>query len=145
MVIITAKEYLNRVRTADLDIQVKSEELHRLQLKALQIGSQSQEERVQSTPEGRGFANTIDKIVDLQNIINNEISALVDLQNEAREKINRLSDTRYRAVLTEYYINHNTWEQVAELMKYDVRYIYKIHGRALQFFSRNMKEDSKRH
>lgn len=46
---MNAKEYLNRVRFADISINTKSDELYHLKLKSLQVSPQSQGERVQSS------------------------------------------------------------------------------------------------
>lgn len=81
----------------------------------------------------------------MQDKINEEIAGLVELKEQARTLIHRLTDERYKTVLTEYYLNHKTWEQVADCMNYDLRYVYKVHGRALQAFSEVLKEDIKRH
>lgn len=128
-----------------MSINTKSNELYHLKLKSLQVSPQSKGERVQSSSGGGDFTTIIDRIVDLQNKINQEIDELVKLKDNARTLIHKLTDRRYQTVLTEYYINHKTWEQVADIMDYDLRYVYKVHGRALQVFSEIMKEDIKRH
>lgn len=145
MITLNAKEYLNRVRFADISINTRSDELYHLKLKSLQVSPQSQGERVQSSGSGGDFTKIIDKIVLLQDKINEEIDLLVELKEQARTLIHMLTDERYKTVLTEYYLNHKTWEQVADCMNYDLRYVYKVHGRALQAFSEILKEDIKRH
>ena len=129
----SAKEYLNSVRLADRRIKIKIEELHQLQLNVDQIIPQTTGERVQSSNKG-SFTKTVDKIVDLQNKINSEIDSLLELKSEVRNKINQLSDERFIVVLTDYYINCKTWEQVAKDNYFNSRYVYKLHGQALQDF-----------
>lgn len=118
---MNAKEYLNRVRFADISINTKSDELYHLKLKSLQVSPQSQGERVQSSGSGGDFTKIIDRIVLLQAKINEEIDQLVELKEQARTLIHMLTDERYKTVLTEYYLNHKTWEQVADCMNYDLR------------------------
>ena len=129
----SAKEYLNSVRLADRRIKIKIEELHQLQLNVDQIIPQTTGERVQSSNKGT-FTKTVDKIVDLQNKINSEIDSLLELKSEVRNKINQLSDERFIVVLTDYYINCKTWEQVAKDNNYTDRHVYRLHGLALQNF-----------
>lgn len=129
----SAKEYLNSVRLADRRIKIKIEELHQLQLNVDQIIPQTTGERVQSSNKGN-FTKTVDKIVDLQNKINSEIDSLLELKSEVRNKINQLSDERFIVVLTDYYINCKTWEQVAKDNNYTDRHVYRLHGLALQNF-----------
>lgn len=130
---MTAKEYLSRARSADKRINAKNRELHGLRQNIAQLGAQSKSERVQRSSSGDSM-KIVDKIIDLQNEINREIDNLVDLKKEIREKINQLTDERYITVLTDYYINCKTWEQVAISSNFDLRYVYKLHGRALQSF-----------
>lgn len=136
MITLNAKEYLNRVRFADISINTKNDELYHLKLKSLQVSPQSQGEKVQSSGSGGDFTKIIDKIILLQDKINEEIDLLVELKEQARTLIHRLTDERYKAVLTEYYLNHKTWEQVADCMNYDLRWVYRIHGKALKEFSK---------
>lgn len=133
---MNAKEYLNRVRFADISINTENDELYHLKLKSLQVSPQSQGERVQSSGSGGDFTKIIDKIVLLQDKINEEIDRLVELKEQARTLIHMLTDERYKTVLTEYYLNHKTWEQVADCMNYDLRWVYRIHGRALKEFNK---------
>lgn len=136
MIALNAKEYLNRVRFADISINTKNDELYHLKLKSLQVSPQSQGERVQSSGSGGDFTKIIDKIFLLQDKINEEVDQLVELKEQARTLIHMLTDERYKTVLTEYYLNHKTWEQVADCMNYDLRWVYRIHGKALKEFSK---------
>ena len=137
---ISAKEYLKSIRTLDMAIKVKEEELYRLKLNIASLSPQTTGERVMNSSTS-DMMSTIDKIVDMQAVINAEIDRLVDLKEEARTKINQLKDTRYVSLLTDYYINCKTWEQVAEDMEYDWRWVYRLHGRALQSFSKIFEID----
>lgn len=132
---MTAKEYLNSVRLADRRINIKNEELYHLQLNIAQTSPQTTSERVQSS-SANDFMKIVDKIVDLQNEINAEIDKLVDLKTDARNKINQLDDERFVIVLTDYYINCKTWEQVAEDNNYGIRHVFKLHGWALKEFEK---------
>ena len=136
----SAKEYLKSIRTLDMAIKVKEEELYRLKLNIASLSPQTTSERVMNSSTS-DMMSTVDKIVDMQSVINAEIDRLVDLKEEARTKINQLKDTRYVSLLTDYYINCKTWEQVADDMGYDLRWVYRLHGRALQSFSKIFEID----
>lgn len=79
----------------------------------------------------------VDRIADLQAEINREIDNLVRLKTEIRSKINALDDYRYIAILTEYYINCQRWEDIAESMEMSVRHTLRLHGEALQAFRKS--------
>ena len=137
---VSAKEYLKSIRTLDMAIKVKEEELYRLKLNIASLSPQTTGERVMNSSTS-DMMSTVDKIVDMQAVINAEIDRLVNLKEEARSKINQLKDTRYVSLLTDYYINCKTWEQVADDMGYDLRWVYRLHGRALQSFSKIFEID----
>lgn len=137
---ISAKEYLKSIRTLDMAIKVKEEELYRLKLNIASLSPQTTGERVINSSTS-DMMSTVDKIVDMQAVINAEIDRLVNLKEEARTKINQLKDTRYISLLSDYYINCKTWEQVADDMGYDLRWVYRLHGRALQSFSKIYETD----
>lgn len=67
--------------------------------------------------------------------ISAQINADIDRYADDREKINAaieaLEDERQRNVMRLYYLNGLTWEQVAEKMGYEQRWIFELHGRGL--------------
>lgn len=138
---MTAKEYLKQAKTLDMEINAKVEELHQLKLKAACVQGVAITERVSSS-RGNSSNKAIDRIVDLQNEINAEIDKLVSLKLEIRSKINHLKNPLHRVILIDYYINNKSWEKIAEDNNYSRRYIFKLHGYALNDFR---KEDTKRH
>lgn len=129
---MTAKEYLYSVRTSYDLIDTKKHEILKLKSDSEQVSIR------QSEPVKTSVVNDpmriVDKIADLESEINREIYNLVQLKSEIRCKINALDDYRYIRVLTEYYINHNSWESVAELTGNSVRHTLRLHGEALQAF-----------
>lgn len=132
-----AKDYLNSVRMLNTAIKVKESELYQLKLNIASLSPQTTVERVKSSSSG-DIMKTVDKIVDMQAEINAEIDRLVDLKKEVRLKVNQLTDSRYVDILIDYYINCKTWEEVANDLKYNLRWVYRLHDRALQSFSKLM-------
>lgn len=132
-----AKDYLNSVRMLNTAIKVKESELYQLKLNIASLSPQTTGERVKSSSSG-DIMKTVDKIVDMQAEINAEIDRLVDLKKEVRLKVNQLTDSRYVDILIDYYINCKTWEEVANDLKYNLRWVYRLHDRALQSFSKLM-------
>ena len=69
---LNAKEYLNQIRDLDTLIDVKCKTRAQLEIKAQQVSSPELKERVLSSGTS-GFAQTVDKIVDLDNEISQQI------------------------------------------------------------------------
>lgn len=137
---MTAKEYLNRIRFISAGLRVKEQELQQLEsdLYAIQSVDTSRDRIDGGIPVS--MADKVARIRDMQIVINKEWDQLLDMRKEARDQIMQLEDGRFRAVLTERYLNNKRWEQIAVDMNYTYRNIIKIHGKALQQFEIQFKE-----
>ncbi|MBQ5561833.1 MAG: sigma-70 family RNA polymerase sigma factor, partial [Clostridia bacterium] len=76
----------------------------------------------------------VDKIIELNNLINAEIDKLVDLKAEAHQKIEKVCNEKFISLLTDIYINGYTFEQIAERMNITDKTVCRWHGQALQLF-----------
>lgn len=124
------KTYLRKARELDTLVHTKLSEIDRLRELAECLSSPKLGERVTSS-NGNTSMQTVDKIVDLQAEIDKEIAVLVGLIAEIHSAIKELKSGKEQTVLTEYYINGCEWEEIAEMMGYEKRQIYRIHGNAL--------------
>ena len=77
-----------------------------------------------------------DRLVELESLVNEKIDEQIQIKTEILEAISQIRDRRQRIVLTEYYLNMKTWEQVAVEINYSWRQVMNIHGRALQEMQR---------
>lgn len=132
---MTAKEYLQQARSLDMLINAKQDELYALRLTATSVSSPVLGDKVKSGSTNSAM-RIVDKIIALQETINEEIDRLVDLKAEMREKIARVYNPQLIAVLTDKYINAFTLEQIAERMDKSYETIRGWHGEALQIFRR---------
>jgi hypothetical protein len=85
------------------------------------------------------------KMIDLESEINADIDSLVDLKREFVFIIKKINNPEYQTLLELRYLCFKTWEQIAVVMGYDLRYLHKLHGKALENCEINFKEDTKRH
>lgn len=137
---MTAKEYLNRIRFISVGLRVKEQELQQLEsdLYAIQSVDTSRDRIDGGIPVS--MADKVARIRDMQIVINKEWDQLLDLRKEARERIMQMEDGRFRAVLTERYLNNKRWEQIAVDMNYTYRSVIRIHGEALKQFAVQFKD-----
>ena len=135
---MTAKEYLMRVRNLDKLINSKCREIDSLQKQIISLQSVQVCERVITSQTGDSMQRTIERIIDMQSEINSEIDRLIDLKAEVSNKINQLTDNRYITVLTDYFINCMTFEDIANEEKYSRRQITRLFGNALQSFQKDV-------
>ena len=78
------------------------------------------------------MADTINKIIDLQCEINKDINKLVDLKEEISQVIAGVEQTDLRMILEKRYLCFHSWEKIASEMFYDLRWLHRLHGRALE-------------
>ena len=130
---MTAKEYLRSIKYLDSAINAKQAELDRLKRDMCSIkGVTYDGDKVQG-----GITDSmkiVDKIIELNNVINAEIDRLVDLKAEAHNKIEKVCNRKFISLLTDIYINGYTLEQVAEKADKTYMTICRWHGQALNIF-----------
>ena len=128
---MTKKEWLSRGRKLNYEIN----QLLIAKQEALELACggavDTSEERVQTSKENRTERKFI-VYAEYDSIINKRIDELIECKNEIIRAINSVENPTYRALLIAYYINCKTWEQVADDLNYDLRWVYRLHGRALQ-------------
>ena len=126
---MTAKEFLRQARYIDRRIDAAIERRERMRAR-LETGRRS---TLTGMPRGGAhpWTDLADRMIDLDRRLDEQIRRMVRLKLAAVDAIAAVEDARMREVLELYYLDGFTWEQVAERMKYDVRWIYRLHGKAL--------------
>lgn len=130
---MTAKEYLSQAYRLDQRINSNIEEISRLREMVCSISSPSWEEKVQTSRHtDTPFVRCLEKIMDLEKVVNGEIDTLVDLKQQIRTTIESVPNTDEQLVLRYRYIHNCTWEQIGNELNADARTIRRWHGDALQ-------------
>lgn len=135
-----AKIYLSEIRKLDRKITNRQIELDALESLVTQITPMIKEINVQSNSSQDRLGETMVKIIDLKNEINNKIDAYVDKKLEAIRLINQLEDDISINVLIQRYINYKSWNEIAESLNYTRQGIIKKHGKALLDFEKCIHE-----
>lgn len=137
---MTAVEYLSQAYHLDIRINSKIDQvasLNDLAHKATAIisGMPHSPNRGKST-----MADTIDKIIDLQEEINRDVDRLVDLKAEIVSVIKAVENTEYQALLEKRYLFFMTWESISSEMNYGLRWTHIMHNRALDAVNAVLKK-----
>ena len=128
---MTAKEYLNQLIAMDNAINRKQQRLATLRDVAMNTTPNYADEAVQRTREKNPLENIMSKIVDLDREIDEDIDALVDFKAEVWEKLDKIADERYKRILWLRYADRKTWRYIASELNFTIRYIHKMHLKAL--------------
>lgn len=127
---MTAKEYMKqheRVVEKIRQIEVQIFDIEQtLGIKGINYDSQ---------PHGSGISqvteSTATKLIELREVQRDLVDKLWAKRIEIERVIFMIKDATYAELLQRRYIRLQKWDSIATDMKFDSRYIYKLHGKAL--------------
>ncbi len=128
---MTAKEYLSQAFYLDLEINTKMEIMESMHALATKATSTYSKIPPSGTRNVHRFEETLAKIIDMDREINESIDRLVNLRQEITRVISGVENNEYRNLLEMRYLRFMSWEKIAVTLGYDLRYLYKVHRKAL--------------
>jgi hypothetical protein len=128
---MTTKTYLSQARYLDMRIKSKLQQVDSLNELATTCTSVLTGMPRNPSNSTSRMADAICKIVDLQNEINRDIDTLVDLKKEIMGVVKAVANPEHQTLLEKRYLCFLSWEKIAVDMGYDLRYVHKLHNRAL--------------
>ncbi len=128
---ITAKEYLNQVRTLETKMKILKEEIDTLRELVVSTGAVQQEERVMSSGAQDRMAETICKINEKEEEWNELMREFALTRAEVIISIQKLNNSDYEQILYKRYCQSKKWEEIALELNYSYQWVCKLHGRAL--------------
>ena len=130
---MTAHEYLSQAYLLEQQVQSKLSQIESLRALATCITPRpTDQEPVSHSRNVSAMADTVLKIMEMNQELDDQIDALVDKKLEISRTIAQVRDVLYRLVLEKRYLTFNTWEEIAVDLHYSVRSVQRIHGRALE-------------
>ena len=135
---MTAKQYLNRVRRIDKEIEALLRLVQRTRESLETVTQNYDSDGAQSTKNPHKY----DRLVELESLVDEKIDQQISLKAEILNTIMQLEDRRQRLVLMEYYVEMKTWEQVAVDLGYAWRHVMRLHGMALKSMQGVLDESS---
>lgn len=128
---MTEKEFLTLAYRLDQRIHSKQEQITALNDLATSCTASMTGMPHGVNSGGSRMADAVSRIVDLQNEIVADMEALVALKSEIISSINAVPNIEYRLILEKRYINGQPWPEIADDLGYKMRYLYKLHDRAV--------------
>ena len=136
---MTAKEWLNRARTIDDEIDALNE-TRELMIAQLTKSTQTLTgDVVQSSKDPHKF----DDLGDLAFQIDQAVKACHRVKTETLAVIQRVDNSVLRRLLVLRYLNGKSWESIAVEMHYSWRQVHRLHGRALIAVTEVLSNDGK--
>ena len=128
---MTAKEYLEQIRHLDKQIDSKIAQVDSLNCLANKVTAVISDMPGSPNRRKSPMEDAICGIADLENEISAEIDRLVDLKIKVMGVIKQVANTEYRLILEKRYLCFQSWESIAADMKVELRWLYRLHGKAL--------------
>lgn len=137
MIMMTAKDYLERVRQQSLLLRQAEQELLDVKSDILTIHASSLSEKV----SGSKASDIADKYIKLETYysrVMKEWDVLIDMRIEAKALIAHVADKAQQTILLARYVNGRTWGAVATELhyKHSRRQLLREHKEALQSFAK---------
>ena len=125
------KDYLNQARYLDMRIKSKIQQIESLNALATNCSSVISDMPKNPNKGGSPMVNAIIKMIDLQDEIKNDMDTLVSLKQEITSVIKSVPNLELQTILEKRYLCIQSWEQIAVDMGFELRYLYKLHNKAL--------------
>ena len=129
---LSAKDYLSQAYRIDQRINSKIEQVQSLRELAGKASA-----TLSDVPPSKGNRNVhrmedvIAKMVDLESEINADLTRLINLKHEIVTVIKCVESPELQTLLELRYLCFKTWEQIAVDLHFDLRWVHRLHNRAL--------------
>jgi len=129
---LSAKDYLSQAYRIDQRINSKIE-----QVQSLRDLAEKATATLSDVPPSKGTRNVhrmedvIAKMVDLESEINANLTHLINLKHEIVTVIKCVESPELQTLLELRYLCFKTWEQIAVELHFDLRWVHRLHNRAL--------------
>ncbi|GHU53717.1 hypothetical protein FACS1894132_06670 [Clostridia bacterium] len=129
---MTAKDFLSQAYRIDQRINSKLEQVQSLRDLATKATATFSDVPPSGTRNVHRMEDVICKMMDIEVEINGEISGLLDLKLEIKTSIQSVTDVEMQTILEMRYLCYEKWENIASALHLDLRWIYRLHDRALK-------------
>ncbi len=129
---LSAKDYLSQAYRIDQRINSKIE-----QVQSLRDLAEKASATLSDVPPSRGTRNihriedVIAKMMDMESEISADMKRLLNLKHEIVTVINCVESPELQTLLELRYLCFKTWEQIAVALHFDLRWVHRLHNRAL--------------
>ncbi|MFM9414399.1 hypothetical protein ACKQTC_08465 [Peptococcus simiae] len=129
------KMYLKQYQFATTEVEACYEQIAALRDEATRMSAELSD--MPKGGSGRDIDDIVAEMVDLRAELIDRITRANKLRKEVCDVIYSLEDDRLIWLLHLRYVDGYKWETIARRMGYDLRYLHKLHGRALKDIKRH--------
>ena len=131
VLIMNVKDYLSQGFRIYKKIYTKTEQIQQLSDLATKCTVELNGMPSSGNKGNDKVGDTVAKICDMQNKLVDDINHLVDIRVNIYDSISQLDRDEYALILEKRYILYESWEVIAVDLDYDLRYLHRLHKKAL--------------
>lgn len=128
---MTAKEFLSQTFTIDRRISSKLRQIERLNELAAKCTSVWSDMPKSPNRRQSSMADAVERIIDLQSEIKADIDTLVATNQKIHAVIKAVDNYEYRSLLEYRYLCRMRWDDISNILGYNIRWVHRLHGKAL--------------
>lgn len=130
---MNVKDYLKQHRLLEQMITTDLEELKRVKELSVSVSAIAYDrEYVQTTRNTNApFEKWLNKLMDLEERIAEEVSLLMELKVQIRQMLEKLDNTHERLVLHYRYVEGLEWQEICKKLYATNRTVFRWHGNGL--------------
>lgn len=136
---MSTKEYLQQIYVMDRCIRRLKARREKLRAEMYSVkspaGSMSAD-RVQTTTTGDNMLRLIARVDEIEKDIIAQLEEYEERKQAICRQIDRMPEGKEKDVIHSRYVLFHKWERIAVDLDVSVRYVYMLHGKALQTFER---------
>jgi len=139
---MTARDELKQIRHIDCEIDFMCDQLVELETSLTRISPILSDMPTCHDNNRDKIADGVVRIIEMKNNINKRIDYLYDYKNKMTAIMNQIDNPVYRRILAIRYFQkeHNSFEEIAMAIGYSYYPTIRMHGVALQEFTRIQSE-----
>lgn len=138
---MTAKEYLGQAYRLDQHINSKLQQIESLRSLTQRVTVAYGGEVVSHTRNVTSLQDTIARLMETEEELNQEIDRLVDLKIEIADVISRVHNESYRLILEKRYLCFLSWDQIGTDLHYTHRWLLTKHDRAVDVVEKLLSQE----
>lgn len=132
---LTAKKYLQQIKTLDIKIKQRENQYKELKEAASSPGSmQYNKEIVQTSKAHDRLEKLVIQYIGLEQEVEQEKFRLQALKQKIIDEIQSLDNDKFIDLLYKRYVEYKSYERIAVEMNYGIDNVYIVHRKALKAF-----------
>lgn len=129
-----AKEYLSQIEILERKAHRAALDVNKCRQLAVSIGIDTSKEYVQSSGDKDTVGSAAIKILDAEREAEDHVRRYVERKKIIIRQIEEIGSQDYADVLFYRYVEYMTFQDLASVMHYSERQIYRMHDKALAVF-----------